>query len=93
MKLTAPQQKAIDALRAGHYCKSERGINIVSTGLNTRVLSSLQDKGLIDCSQIYLGGFVRDLVVHDDLNGWEPIDNHDAVLEEEYRRVRLGYGL
>lgn len=94
MKLTAPQQKALDSLRAGHYCKAQSyRPNTVSTGLNSRVLCSLKDKGLIDFSFIFLGGFVSDLVVHDDLNGFVPIENHDEVLAAEYRRVRLGYGL
>lgn len=91
-KLNAKQQIAIDTLREGHYIKSAThhwdGRQVYSTGLNSRTLDSLREKGLIE-GVVLARGFVVGLVVHpeDATFGWEPIEDHDAVLEAEYRAV------
>jgi hypothetical protein len=95
MKLTEKQQAAYDQLCSGYYVKSIKQDNpnftVYSTGIDSRVLGSLKKKGLIDCKCVFLGGFVADLEVIHDLNGFEPDPEQEEKLAQEYRTIKL-YG-
>ena len=66
MELTKKQAEAMDALRVLELKPVfYEGMWVIKTGINTKVLSSLYQKGLIECDDIWLYGYVStDLVVH-----------------------------
>lgn len=57
--LTKPQKAALQRLNATAPADLPRdGRGNIKTGINTNVLFSLQAKGAIEVTQIYLGGIV-----------------------------------
>lgn len=65
MKLTKPQQAAIDKLRSVNLQTLPRtAYGSIKTGINSNTLFNLHSLGLIKCETVYAGGIVtKDLVV------------------------------
>src|SRR5262245_16427605 len=56
MKLTTQQRAGLQRLVAGGFARTKHGTLV--TGVNTTVLFSLRQQGLITCTTIYLRGHV-----------------------------------